>query len=176
MTYELTDVRHSEQLRQHRPLSRALGRSLLGTTLALTLAGCGHPKHAESGSAGNANSINPYASMNNSGPSVSSSEAITSGRTVHFTFDSLGGGSSIIQVYAGAGNTVADKTATGGYSNGEMATADCQTKGRLVISDTRAGEQPRQSVEWVRISPTMYATETYIDPANMQELARLPVC
>ena len=94
-----------------------------------------------------------------------------------FLFDDLGGGSSVIQVYPGAGTSEADKVHNGTYMAGQPAMAECKTEGRTVHSDTSVGEADRTSNEWVRIQgdPDRYATTVYIqDPERL--LAALPDC
>jgi hypothetical protein len=94
------------------------------------------------------------------------------------TFDALGGGSQIIDVYPGVRATVRDRTKNGTYTSGDVVRAICVTKGRTVSSDPSAGEQARKSDLWVRIASlpgvTLYATLTYaevVPPAS-----ELPTC
>jgi hypothetical protein len=96
-----------------------------------------------------------------------------------FTFDALGGGSPIINVYPGVSDSPADRTANGTYSDGQTAPAVCQTTGRTVKSDVSAGEVARQSDVWVKIVEqsglTHYATLVYGD-IDQAALAALPAC
>ncbi len=97
----------------------------------------------------------------------------------YITFDALGGGSSIIQVYPGVENTLADRTADGTFANGQTVGAECKTLGRLVTSDPGVGEQYRKSRAWIEIngSPgqTQYATAVYIEEPQVI-LKLLPEC
>lgn len=96
-------------------------------------------------------------------------------------FDSLDGGSSIIQVYPSA-KTKANGTLpkyNGTYNDGASVAVECKTVGRTVHSDPSVGETNRTSNEWVRIKgtpgETQYATTVYIEhPKDLLE--QLPEC
>ena len=96
-----------------------------------------------------------------------------------FTFDDLGGGSPIIQVYPGVTNKPEDKLANGSFEDGQMTTALCKTTGRMVHSVPAEGEVDTQSDIWVKVlgrpGVTHYATLVY---GNMPPdvLASLPEC
>ncbi|WP_456888381.1 hypothetical protein [Geodermatophilus sp. SYSU D00700] len=80
-------------------------------------------------------------------------------------FDSLGGGSQYISVYPGVEDRPEDKISNGSFEHDQTAPALCRTTGRLVVSDTNAGEESRESDIWIRIegSPNVvqYASLTY---------------
>ena len=91
-----------------------------------------------------------------------------SNETPYFQFDDLGGGSSIIQVYPGPGDTAADKVSNGTYRHGERAGVVCHAVGRTVVSHPEVGEQERESRDWYKLAgstvvrgPDHYATATY---------------
>lgn len=96
-----------------------------------------------------------------------------------FRFDDLGGGSSVIEVFAGVTSSPADRTVAGTFRSGQTTTALCKTTGRTVTSNPSSGERPKQSNVWVQVagSPgkTSYATLTYGD-ISPTALARLPEC
>ncbi|MFL6162725.1 MAG: hypothetical protein ACJ74U_10905 [Jatrophihabitantaceae bacterium] len=95
------------------------------------------------------------------------------------TFDDLGGGSSIINVYPGIQNTAQDKRSNGTYQSGSKVSVVCRATGRTITSDPSVGESPRSSSTWVRIIGTpgaqQYASLVYadIDPASLR---LLPSC
>lgn len=99
--------------------------------------------------------------------------------SVALTFDALGGGSTIIQVYPGVQNNPADKLANGTFRNGDTVRATCQTIGRTITSVPSEGERFVQSNRWVRVvgTPelTQYASLTYANIAAA-DLAALPMC
>ena len=95
------------------------------------------------------------------------------------TFDDLGGGSSIIEVFPGVRSTPADEQYNGTYSDGDRVSAVCKTNGRTVHSDPSVGERSRSSHEWIRIigapGVSQYATAVYIEhPRRL--LQQLPDC
>ena len=96
-----------------------------------------------------------------------------------FTFDALGGGSSIIRVFPGVGDAPEDKVHNGTFNDGDTAPAVCKTTGRLVVSDTSVGERERESDVWIRVigSPgvTQYAPLTYGSIPD-DDLEELPSC
>ena len=100
------------------------------------------------------------------------------GRPV-FRFDALGGGSQVIRVYPGVGESLADRTHNGTYFSGDVVLAICKTRGRTVRSHPEVGERPRESDIWICIdgSPgmTQYATLTYGDMTR-GDLEALPSC
>lgn len=100
------------------------------------------------------------------------------GRPV-LTFNDLGGGSSIINVYPGVKDTPEDKLPNGTYQSGNSVGAICKTNGRKVTSDTAAGEHPKESSTWVQIAGTpgltQYAPLTYAEMTQTQ-LRNLPSC
>jgi hypothetical protein len=99
--------------------------------------------------------------------------------TAVFTFDDLGGGSPIIQVYPGVTDKPEDKMANGSFEDGQTTTALCKTTGRMVHSVPADGELDEQSDVWVKVlgrsGMTHYATLVY---GNMPPdvLASLPEC
>lgn len=95
------------------------------------------------------------------------------------TFDDLGGGSSIIEVYPGVGNTPEDRAFNGTYNDGDTVGAECKEEGREVHSHPEAGEEDRNSDEWIRITGTpgneQFATAVYIEHPT-KVLSELPPC
>jgi hypothetical protein len=85
--------------------------------------------------------------------------------TAVFTFDDLGRGSPIIQVYQGPADNPEDRKANGTFRHGQTTTALCKTKGRMVHSDPSVGERDIQSDVWLRVlgepGKTHYATLVY---------------
>ena len=82
------------------------------------------------------------------------------------TFDYLGGGSKVIQVYLGPNNTLHDRTSDGTFLDGEEEPVECETEGRTVTSHPEVGEQYRQSDEWYEIrvgEHTYWVTAVYAD-------------
>ena len=79
-------------------------------------------------------------------------------------FTDLGGGSPIIQVYRGPGESAADKASNGAYNDGDERPIDCHTTGRAVTSVPGVGEQFRKSTDWyllAGVTPRQYASGTY---------------
>ena len=118
-------------------------------------------------------------SRNDPKPPAGSSQTSTHVQQVMFRFDALGSTETdIIQVYPGAQPTPEDRTPIGTYNSGTVVKAVCVTTGRLVRSDPKFKETPKESDQWVRIDyvagVAQYATLTYgeLIPAN----ARLPAC
>ncbi len=99
--------------------------------------------------------------------------------TAPFTFDALGGGSSIINVYPGVRDTASDKLANGTFADGQLTTAVCKTTGRRVRSDPSVGEKPRESNVWVKVvaqpGKTSYAPLSY-GRMEQNALKALPEC
>jgi hypothetical protein len=98
------------------------------------------------------------------------------GKDHQLVFDSLGGDSSIIQVYPNPKRKIEHN---GTFNDDGVVGAECKTEGRMVHSDPKAGEEPRKSEEWIKIdgSPgqVQYATAVYVkDPAKL--LRELPEC
>lgn len=95
------------------------------------------------------------------------------------TFDDLGGGSSIMEVYPGIKDDPQDRLPNGTFRAGEFTRALCKATGRTVSSDTGVGERPRQSDMWIQIvgSPGVkqYAPLTYAE-VSAAVLQALPVC
>jgi len=96
-----------------------------------------------------------------------------------FRFDALGSTETdVIQVYPGAQPTPEDRTPIGTFKSGTVVKAVCVTTGRLVRSDPKFEETPKESDQWVRIDyvagVAQYATLTYgeLIPGD----ARLPTC
>lgn len=73
------------------------------------------------------------------------------GHPAPLTFDYLGGGSKVIEVFPGVSNSLEDRRYDGTYYDGDQVTADCKTTGRKVSSNPSVGELPRQSDEWFSI-------------------------
>ena len=90
------------------------------------------------------------------------------------TFDDLGGGSPIIEVYPGVQDTPADKKYNGTFNSGDTALAECRTDGREVHSNPAVGEEDRSSNQWIRIDGAPgqieYATAVYVQ--NPEALLR----
>jgi hypothetical protein len=148
---------------------RIAGRVVVGIgalTLAVVASGCG---------GGEDRDASPAPVETTQQPMDTSTE--TEGATL--TFDDLGGGSSIIQVYPGVEDIPARKKFNGTYNDGDTVDAECKTKGRTVHSDTSVGEENRSSNDWIRIhgtpGETQYATAAYVEDPE-QLLAQLPVC
>jgi hypothetical protein len=79
-------------------------------------------------------------------------------------FDYLGARSTIIQVYPGAANTMADKASSGTFRDGDTAPIICKTIGRGVHS--KKPELARHSDIWYKIEYAgiiYYATAVYAD-------------
>jgi hypothetical protein len=87
--------------------------------------------------------------------------------TVTLTFDDLGGGSSVVQVYAGDHDFAGDHQVTGRYYDGDRLQALCVEHGRPVGSVPSLGEESRHSDLWVKVAgPTgteQFATLVYAD-------------
>jgi hypothetical protein len=152
-----------------------VGRAGVAGTAALTafvllVSGCGD-------SSGNQDH-SPAASGQTSGRTAGNPSSHESGHA-QLTFDYLGGGSKVIEVFPGVGNTPEDKKFDGTYYDGESVTADCQTDGREVHSDPSIGEQKRQSDVWFLIEgtpgETQYATAVYTQNPH-QLTMELPEC
>lgn len=111
-----------------------------------------------------------------SSPSQNSDKTpVAPGNRPTLTFDDLGGGSSVIEVFPGPRNNQYDGT----YYDGDRVPAICKTEGRQRQSDPSVGETSRQSDEWIRIVGTpgerQFATAVYIEhPAQL--LNQLPEC
>jgi hypothetical protein len=79
------------------------------------------------------------------------------------TFDDLGGGSSVIEVFPSPTSDQYNST----YYDGDRVEALCKTQGRERHSDPSVGELKRRSDKWIRIhgSPgeTEYATAVYVE-------------
>lgn len=100
---------------------------------------------------------------------------IRGGDNPTLTFDDLGGGSSVIEVFPSPRSDQYDGT----YYDGDRATAICKTEGRERQSDPSVGELARQSDEWIRIVGTpgeqQFATAVYVEhPQHL--LAQLTEC
>lgn len=147
---------------------------LVGGTLAfagtLALAGCG-------GGKGNTAVDTTSPLPTNRDVPADPNAPISGQHTI--TFDDLGGGSSIIEVFPGIQDTPEDKTFNGTYRNGDVVQAICKAVGRPVHSDPSVGEEARSSNAWVRIvgtpGETQYATSVYIQNPQ-QALSSLPDC
>lgn len=104
--------------------------------------------------------------------------ATTPSEGITLTFDDLGGGSSIIEVYPGVRDTPKDRQYNGTYNSGDTASAECKATGRTVHSIPSAGEANRSSNEWIRLrtqGEQQYATAVYVgDPTAL--LGRLTLC
>ncbi|GAA1251766.1 hypothetical protein GCM10009609_13890 [Pseudonocardia aurantiaca] len=89
----------------------------------------------------------------------------TDGIEFTFQFDDLGAASPIILVYPGVTDSKPDRDADGTFNSGDRVPALCKISGRLVKSNTAAGERPYESSIWVRIdTPSdrrQYASLTY---------------
>ena len=134
---------------------RAGALTLLAMSLAL--GGCGN----SSNTAGASPTRTPQGQESQFTPTPNQS-----GATI--TFDALGGGSNVIKVYPGVGDTPQDKVYDGTYMSGQTAPIVCETTGRTVTSDPSVGEQYRQSNEWYKIQTPPgqqpeYATAVYAD-------------
>lgn len=82
------------------------------------------------------------------------------------TFDALGGGSNVIQVYPGSADTAQDRTSDGTFEAGQTAGVLCEETGRTVTSDPSAGEAYRRSNRWYEIQAggqEFFATAVYAD-------------
>ncbi len=145
-------------------------RPLLTRTAALAcavLAACGGSGKHQTVSATSTSSVEAAASPTTLAPKL------------NVTFDDLGGGDSIIQVYSGIDGAPSDQVHNGTFNNGDTAPAVCKATGRMIHSHPELGEQNRQSDQWVRIigSPgmTQYATVVYLkNPDSF--LPQLPNC
>lgn len=92
-----------------------------------------------------------------------------------FTFDYLEGGSQVVRVFAGPGESAADREATGTFLDGQQADIDCvEFGGRPVPHDPEVGERDPDpdspdSTIWVRLNVPgdveMWAADTYGDPS-----------
>lgn len=106
---------------------------------------------------------------------------VGSGTTVTtIRFNSLGGTTStVVQVYAGAGVSNHDRTAVAIYNHGDTVAVSCKEVGRLVSSDTAAGEESRSTDLWVRLAvdgpEPQFATLTYAD-IDPEALTKLGTC
>jgi hypothetical protein len=86
-----------------------------------------------------------------------------------FEFNDLGGGSDIIEVYPGPGDTAAERRSDGtAYRDGEVRPVVCYQEGRWVEShpDPDVGEEYRRSNIWYQLGGTAtpyYATAVYGD-------------
>jgi len=111
--------------------------------------------------------------------STASATASPAAAPALFTFDALGGGSSVIRVFPGVLGTPADLIANGTFFSGQSAPALCKIHGRLVSSDPTVGEQPRQSDLWVEVVGTpgqrQFARVIY-GTIDQTALDRLPQC
>ncbi|HEY4963904.1 MAG TPA: hypothetical protein VIH90_04375 [Candidatus Saccharimonadales bacterium] len=97
---------------------------------------------------------------------IDSSPSAVKPTSHELTFDALGGGSNVIKVYPGALNTPVDEKYDGTFESGQTAAVVCETIGRIVTSDTLAGEEYRQSAKWYEIQAggsNYFATATYAD-------------
>lgn len=107
------------------------------------------------------------------------SPTTTEAPKVAFTFDDLGGGSPIIQVYESVVDTPEARTATGAYNDGETVSAVCVTTGREVSSDPSVGEEARTSDKWAMLASApdqrQYATLVYAENPDQLE-SQLPNC
>lgn len=121
----------------------------------------------------------PSATTTTQSPSNTSLPSSSSSETPNLIFDDLGGGSSIIRVYAGAGSNSQDLEANGTYNDGDAVPAECKTTGRTIESDISLGEEERTSNAWIRITGTpgevQYATAVYVQNPD-ELLAQLPEC
>jgi hypothetical protein len=157
------------------PDTRVGRAGVAGTTavaaLALLASGCG-------GTSGNQNH-KPVAPGQTSGRTAGKPSSSHESGHAQLTFDYLGGGSKVIEVFPGVGNSPEDKKFDGTYYDGEHVTADCQTDGREVHSDPGLGEQRRQSNVWFLIEgtpgETQYATAVYTQNPH-QLIMELPDC
>jgi hypothetical protein len=97
---------------------------------------------------------------------------------VQVTFDSRRGShvtsgfTNVINVYPGPLKNQRDEDGT--FENKQTAEATCATTGRTVHADTKVGERPGQSNEWVELTMGSFATELYLQPSS--QLAQLPKC
>lgn len=162
------------QVRTHRgmPLLATLvmGGGILIAIIIWVILQSRHPEDTQRQSVPSTSADN---SQNGSG-----STATSPGRPV-MTFDALGGGSSIIEVYPGVKDTPEDKRPNGTYKNGNTAGAICKVTGRSISSNTAAGERSRKSDTWIEIAGSpgakQYAPLTYAAIAQSQ-LDALPNC
>lgn len=133
---------------------------------ALTAAACNKSESGEATSVGTGSSSAAPATTTTTAPTTTTTEqtpttTITSAEQSaeatltreaegpYFTFDSLGGGSSVIQVYAGPGESAADRQPVGTYYDGDTVPVDCvEVDGRELSSDPSVGEQKKTSDIW----------------------------
>lgn len=146
--------------------NRRAVRKIIAIGGALALVGCGGAMKKSEAS-----------SQAGGRPSAGTTSPLDKG--VMITFDDLGGGSSIITVYPGVGNSTVDKTPNGTFDDGEAVSVLCKQEGRTVHSDPSVGEEKRSSNEWFRIngSPGLmqYATAVYVENPQAA-LQKLPDC
>lgn len=141
--------------------------SLAAMVTAAGIAGCGGQNEASS------SATEQVPAQTESDTNASSGSARS--KKPRLVFDALGGGSPVIEVYAGPSRAPKDKESVGGYPAGESVVAECKTEGRVVKTDPSAGEEDRSSADWVRIEGGGYATAAYI--AKPEELLpQLPEC
>jgi TIR domain len=108
-------------------------------------------------------------------PKATSTQApAQSGATI--TFDALGNGSNIIEVYPGVGNTPQDKTYNGTYYNGETIPIVCRITGRTITSNPAIGERHRQSNEWYKLQTPPGAQPEYASAVYADEHGSVPQC
>lgn len=147
---------------------------VLGTALvaagALALSGCGGDE-GEQRAAQTAQAPAPDEARSNTMPDQTTPESPI------LVFDDLAGGSSVVQVYPGVGDSKRDKKANGTFLSGQSAIAECKTEGRTVHSTP--SEEKRTYNEWVRIQgtpgKTQYATAVYAENPDAL-LEQLPEC
>lgn len=102
---------------------------------------------------------------------------ISSSELPILVFDSLGAGSSVVQVYPGVTNSDVHKVSNGAFFDGDQVTPECKRTGRKV--ESVGDEIKRASDQWILIngSPGLeqYATAVYVENPE-QLLARLENC
>ncbi|HEV2403496.1 MAG TPA: hypothetical protein VGS08_04815 [Candidatus Saccharimonadales bacterium] len=130
-------------------------------SLAAALAACGSTKTVYE-------TPSTAAASPNTGtiPAGTSTQPSATSREPILTFDALGGGSNVIQVYPGPANTAQDKVSIGTFEAGQTAGVVCEEAGRTVTSDPSVGEAYRRSDEWYEIQAggqEFFATAVYAD-------------
>ncbi len=100
---------------------------------------------------------------------------------VKFTFYDRGGGSPVIKVYCGPGETSTDKIETGTYYDGDSEDVICKVPdGRSVSSDLSVGESPYESRLWFLITGQIgvneFATENYGYIVPQEDIVRIRDC
>jgi hypothetical protein len=136
----------------------------VGALALAALAGCG----SANTTGATAPSAAAAASNTEATPSGANTQGSQSSATSHaiLTFDALGGGSNVIEVYPGSADTAHDKTSDGTFEAGQTADVICEEPGRTVNSHPEEGERRRTSSIWYKIAAggqTYFATGTYAD-------------